>query len=188
MRRGGQAQALAFLHGGRRVRLEGLQWSASRRRHVHARRRRWHRDRRACGSSTRSTATSCRWNPRPSTSSACSGKACKPAAALALMVALPGTTWTRGRGVEPEPYHRPVTDLEAAWDELHDAKPDGWFVGRRRTTSIAASGSSTPSTRGSARRPGTGRGSGRPSPASELEVVREMARCLRLIGEGKAPD
>jgi len=22
-----------------------------------------------------------------------------------------------------------LTDLEAAWDELHDAKPDGWFVG-----------------------------------------------------------
>ncbi len=22
-----------------------------------------------------------------------------------------------------------VTDLEAAWNELHDAKPDGWFVG-----------------------------------------------------------
>jgi hypothetical protein len=22
-----------------------------------------------------------------------------------------------------------VTDLGAAWDDLHDAKPDGWFVG-----------------------------------------------------------
>ena len=22
-----------------------------------------------------------------------------------------------------------VTDLEAAWNEIHDAKPDGWFVG-----------------------------------------------------------
>jgi hypothetical protein len=26
-------------------------------------------------------------------------------------------------------YHRPVTDLRAAWDEIRDAKPDGWFVG-----------------------------------------------------------
>lgn len=23
-----------------------------------------------------------------------------------------------------------MTDLEAAWNELHDAKPDGWFVGQ----------------------------------------------------------
>ena len=23
-----------------------------------------------------------------------------------------------------------VTDIEAAWDELHDAKPAGWFVGQ----------------------------------------------------------
>ena len=82
-----------------------------------------------------------------------------------------------------------MTDLEAAWDELHDAKPDGWFVGHADVpSSIAASGSSTPSTRGSARRPGTGRGSGRRSPSSELEVVREMARCLRLIGEGQVPE
>jgi hypothetical protein len=22
-----------------------------------------------------------------------------------------------------------MTDVEAAWDELHNAKPDGWFVG-----------------------------------------------------------
>jgi hypothetical protein len=24
-----------------------------------------------------------------------------------------------------------VTDLEAAWNALHDAKPDHWYVGRR---------------------------------------------------------
>ena len=23
-----------------------------------------------------------------------------------------------------------MTDLEAAWNDLHDAKPDGWFVGQ----------------------------------------------------------
>ena len=26
-------------------------------------------------------------------------------------------------------YHRLVTELEAAWDDLHDGKPDYWFVG-----------------------------------------------------------
>jgi hypothetical protein len=32
-----------------------------------------------------------------------------------------------------------VTDLEAAWNELHDAKPDGWFVGQPMYRSTAAS-------------------------------------------------
>jgi len=26
--------------------------------------------------------------------------------------------------------YRPVTDLAAAWDEFHDTKPAGWFVGQ----------------------------------------------------------
>ena len=81
-----------------------------------------------------------------------------------------------------------MTDLEAAWDELHDAKPDGWFVGqpmyhehRREWEQYAFDTRERP-------KAGTGRGSGRRSRASELEVVREMARCLRLIGEGQVPE
>ena len=51
-----------------------------------------------------------------------------------------------------------MTDLEAAWDELHGVKPDGWFVG--------------PPTHEEHRHEWT---------------MREMARCLRLISEGTAP-
>jgi hypothetical protein len=28
------------------------------------------------------------------------------------------------------PYHRPMTYLEDAWAEVHDATPPGWYVGR----------------------------------------------------------
>ena len=30
-----------------------------------------------------------------------------------------------------------MTDLEAAWDEIHDVKPDGWFVGPTHTRGAA---------------------------------------------------
>ena len=32
-------------------------------------------------------------------------------------------------GAVPRHYRARMTDLEAAWDELHDVKPDGRFVG-----------------------------------------------------------
>ena len=79
-----------------------------------------------------------------------------------------------------------TSDLEAAWSELHDAKPDGWFVGqpmyhehRREWEQCSFD------TRENAR-PDTGRGSGRPS-RDRVEVVREMNRCLRIISEGLTP-
>ena len=40
-----------------------------------------------------------------------------------------GERLRHGMGRSRDPYHPAVTDLEAAWNEIHDAKPDGWFVG-----------------------------------------------------------
>ena len=80
-----------------------------------------------------------------------------------------------------------MTDLEAAWDEIHDAKPDGWFVGpptheehRHAWEQYAFDTRERPKA-GHRSREWTA------VAASELEVVREMARCLRLIGEGEWP-
>ena len=83
--------------------------------------------------------------------------------------------------------HRAVTDLEAAWDEIHDAKPDGWFVGppthqeRRHEWDYV-------------RLRHEGAPEGRPQVAgetavaqTELEFVREMAGCLRVISAGGWP-
>jgi hypothetical protein len=81
-----------------------------------------------------------------------------------------------------------MTDLEDARNGLHDAKPKGWFVGR-------------PSCRDDLRArepyayvPAEGRrGVGHRAQEwtavgqTELEVIREMARCLRVIGEGLVP-
>jgi hypothetical protein len=80
-----------------------------------------------------------------------------------------------------------MTDLEAAWDELHDAKPEHSFVGRptyhdaRRewvmydvdTREKAKAGHRTHECEAVAQ--------------SELDVVREMTRCLRLIVAGEWP-
>jgi len=57
--------------------------------------------------------------------------------------------------------------MEEAWDALHDATPAGWYVGR-------------PSV-GPRSREWTAIGS------TELEVVAEMARCLREIAKRKVP-
>ena len=84
-------------------------------------------------------------------------------------------------------YHRPVINLEAAWSELHDAKPDGWFVGppmyheRRREWEQYAFDTREKAKAGHRSREWTA------VAGSELEVVREMARCLRLLGEGLTP-
>ena len=84
-------------------------------------------------------------------------------------------------------YHRPVTDLRAAWDEIRDAKPDGWFVGtpvsieRRGWKQYAFD---TRERHKHARRTREWTAVAQ----SELEVVREMARCLRLIRDGRVPE
>ena len=79
------------------------------------------------------------------------------------------------------------TDLDDAWNDLHDAKPDGWYVdrhsyeeGRKRWEQCAFD----PSERahaGARSREWTAVG------PTELEVIHEQARCLRLIREGRVP-
>ncbi len=85
-------------------------------------------------------------------------------------------------------YHRPVTNLEAAWDELHDAKPDGWFAGpptydehRREWTKYAFDTRERAKLRHRSR-------DWTAVAQSELEVVREMTRCLAMIREGRVPE
>ena len=79
-------------------------------------------------------------------------------------------------------------DLEDAWDELHDATPPGWFAGRpsydeRRHVWEQCACDPTERAHGGARsREWTAIG------PTELEVMRELARCLRLIREGRVPE
>lgn len=79
-------------------------------------------------------------------------------------------------------------DLEAAWNELHDATPDGWFVGRpafeeRRPVPWSQYAFDP------AERPRVGRRSREWTATAMTEegVVRELARCLRLIAAGEVP-
>ena len=87
-----------------------------------------------------------------------------------------------------EPYHRPhATDLEDAWNDLHDAKPDGWYVGRpswddRRK--VWEQYAFDPRERA---RWAIGRGSGRRSRQPSSRSSARLARCLRLIREGRVP-
>ena len=79
-----------------------------------------------------------------------------------------------------------VTDLDAAWNEVHDVKPDGWFVGtpvsiERRGWEQYAFDTRERHKHGRRAREWTA------VAQSELDVVREMARCLRLIREGEWP-
>ena len=80
-----------------------------------------------------------------------------------------------------------MTDLEAAWSEILDAKPVGWFVGtpvfiERRGWAQYALDTREKAKAGHRSREWTA------VAQSELEGVREMARCLRLIGEGWVPE
>jgi hypothetical protein len=77
-----------------------------------------------------------------------------------------------------------MTDLGAAWSEVHDAKPTGWFVGqpmyhedRRKWEQYAFD------TREKAKAGHRSR-ERRAVASSEVGVVREMVRCLRLITSG----
>ena len=77
-------------------------------------------------------------------------------------------------------------ELEEVWDALHDAKLDGWFVGtpvyiERSGWEQYAFDTRERAKAGRRQREWTAVGQ------SELEVVREMARCLGLIREGLIP-
>lgn len=79
------------------------------------------------------------------------------------------------------------TDLEAAWDAIHDATPAGWHVGRptwddrRREWVQYAFDPRERAVHGHRSREWTA------IAGSELEVLREMARCLAIIRDGRVP-
>jgi hypothetical protein len=78
-------------------------------------------------------------------------------------------------------------DLEAAWAAVHDATPGGWYVGRpsyhdeRHEWAMYAFDQRGRPKSGARSRERTAVG------ATEVEVLREMARCLKAISEGRAP-
>ena len=78
-------------------------------------------------------------------------------------------------------------ELETAWDAVHDATPAGWFVGQpsyhdeRREWMMYAFDPIERAEVGVRSREWTAVG------ATETDVLREMARCLREIGEGRVP-
>jgi hypothetical protein len=80
------------------------------------------------------------------------------------------------------------TDLEAAWDAIHAAKPAGWHVGRpvhdehRRVWVQYAFDPRERARHGHRSREWTAEA------RAELEVLREMGRCLALISEGRVPE
>ena len=80
-----------------------------------------------------------------------------------------------------------MDDLTAAWAEVHDATPAGWYVGQPSNHDAGhewVQYAFDPRERaqvGVRRREWTAVG------ATEVDVLREMARCLREIAEGRAP-
>ena len=93
---------------------------------------------------------------------------------------------TLGSRAVPSP--RRHSDLEEAWNELHDAKPARWFVGRpswddrRKVWDQHAFDPRERAHVGHRSREWTAVAS------TELGVIRELARCLRLIREGRVPE
>jgi len=80
-----------------------------------------------------------------------------------------------------------TSDLEPLWDELSHATPPGWRVGRPSFhdevdawEQYAYDATERPVV-GKRSRESTSVG------ATEVDVVREMARCLTEIGQGRVP-
>ena len=84
-------------------------------------------------------------------------------------------------------YPRPMTDLEAAWDAVHENMPESWYVGRPGIEerygqwSMYAFDPSEKPVVGKRSREWTAVG------PSELHCVREMARCLGELKAGRWP-
>jgi hypothetical protein len=79
-----------------------------------------------------------------------------------------------------------VADIHDAWEQVHAAKPPGWFVGRpdRRhggTWAIYAFDQTEKAHIGRRSREWTAVGN------TEVECLVEMARCLTEIGQGRVP-
>ncbi len=91
--------------------------------------------------------------------------------------------------IQHRQFHRrlTLTDLEAAWNAVHDATPAGWHVGRpsyhneRDEWLMYAFDPSERAKVGIRSREWTARAE------SEEAVVREMARCLAELREGRPP-
>lgn len=81
----------------------------------------------------------------------------------------------------------PMDDLESAWAELHEAPPLGWVVGRptfderRCEWSLYAFDAMERPKAGHRSREWTA------IAPTQTRVVREMARCLRQLAEGRTP-
>jgi hypothetical protein len=96
-------------------------------------------------------------------------------------------------GIEPtgaEPYHRPAmsTDLDVAWTDLHDAKPDGWYVGRPSYDERCEVWEQYPYDPQERAQDSVRTREWTAVAPTELEVIRELARCLRLIREVRVPE
>jgi hypothetical protein len=80
-----------------------------------------------------------------------------------------------------------VTDLEEAWHALHAATPAGWYVGQpsyhdeKRQWLLYAFHPGERPLLGLRNREWTA------VAGTEVDVVREMARCLRQIRAGRVP-
>jgi hypothetical protein len=79
-----------------------------------------------------------------------------------------------------------MTELHDAWEAVHAAMPPGWHVGR---PGQRHDGSWTQYAFDTSERVQMGRRSREwvAQANSEVDCVREMARCLRKIGEGRVP-
>ena len=95
-----------------------------------------------------------------------------------------------GGGHGAGPYHRPTmpTSLDDPRSDLRDATPAGWYVGqpsydeRRMVWEQYAFDPSERAQAGIRSREWTA------VAPIELEVIRELARCLRLIRDGRVPE
>jgi hypothetical protein len=82
-------------------------------------------------------------------------------------------------------------ELEDAWEAVHAATPDGWYVGRpseqpeRQQWAMFAF--DTPERAIEGKREGKREGEWTTVGPSELEVVRSMGYCLRELGAGRWP-
>lgn len=77
-------------------------------------------------------------------------------------------------------------DLHTAWDEVHAALPEGWYVGR---PSQRHGGQWAQYAFDTNERVAIGRRSREWTAVGQTEAgcLREMARCLREIGDGRVP-
>lgn len=80
------------------------------------------------------------------------------------------------------------TDLDAALSDLHDAKPPSWFVGRPSYNERFHEREQSAFDPTEKAQVGVRSREWTAVAATELEVIGELARCLRLIREGRVPE